>query len=77
MEKNHSGGPIGLFMLAARPFYYIENHFESPGHQILQETKNLPLDEIYLEYGLRFELEFLVWAPEPKKLIFGYFALWK
>ena len=33
-----------------------------------QKTKNVPLDEIYLEYGLKFELEFFVWAPEPKNL---------
>ena len=31
-----------------------------------QKTKNVPLDESYLEYGLRFELEFFIWAPEPK-----------
>ena len=30
------------------------------------ETKNVPLDEIYLECGLRFELESFVLAPEPK-----------
>ena len=35
----------------------------------VMKTKNLPLDEIYLECGLRFKL----WPLEPKKPVFGIF----
>ena len=57
---------MGLFMWAARPFLLYRKSVSEPWspntsrYKKDQKTKNVPLDEIYLEYGLRFELEFFV-----------------
>ena len=57
---------MGLFMWAARPFLLYRKSVSEPWspntsrYKKVQKTKNVPLDEIYLEYGLRFELKFFV-----------------
>ena len=61
----------GVFSQWSSYFGHFKNPFLSSVHQILQDkkdykTKKFPFDDIDLEYGLRFELEPLLKALEPK-----------
>ena len=41
----------------------------------VMKTKNLPLNEIYLEYGLRFKLRPHIGALEPKNVFLAFFPI--
>ena len=54
------------FFLSVKRFWLFKKSLLEPWspntsrYKKVQKTKNVPLDEIYLEYGLRFDLEFIV-----------------
>ena len=71
--KNLPGGaPGGCFLLPPGPFLLFENQFLSSrpikksSDKKDKKTKVVPLDEIYLEYGLRIELKPQIQPPEAK-----------
>ena len=77
-KKSVHGGPRGHFLSAAGRFLLHWKLVLEPWppntsrYKRGQKTKNVPLDEIYLECGLRFELESFVWALEPKNWFLAF-----
>ena len=73
ISKNTTGGALGgAFLSPPGPFLVFENQFLSSrpikksSDKKDMKTKVAHLDEIYLEYGLRFELKPQIQPPEAK-----------
>ena len=80
-KNSHRGALGGVYFLPPAIFEIFKIHFlgsrplKMSSYKKVMKTKNLPLNEIYLEYGLRFKLWPHIGALEPKNVFLAFFPI--
>jgi hypothetical protein len=82
LQKTSRGGALGgRYFLPAPIFEIFKNHILAPrplkmsSDKKVMKTKNLPFDKIYLEHGLRFELQPQIGALGPKNAFLAFYPI--